>query len=356
MARQEVTGSAAVTRLTADMASGASSFSVNDATGWPTGAHPFVATIDRGSGTEEKILCASRTGNTITTATRGYDGTAPLFHPTGTMVEHTISAVIIDEANDHVNTPGRDDHTNYLRTSDAGAGLGVVGRTISIPNDAVLNTMLANMANATVKGRNTAGTGDPEDVTMAQLKVLLSLGALAFKAQSTVIADFAANLRPWQIVTSSTRPGSPSAGDAIYETDTNRIYVWNGTQWNPLSGAYSTNTGPAWTAGTSYTQFSNDLTLPAGNWLLRAKARFATSTSVPRSVFAEIYNNTDGVQLDESADSPPAVTGDSTIPLFAKWSIAATKIIRVRAKVSAIDGTQAGSSVYLEAVPQSVIS
>lgn len=39
------------------------------------------------------------------------------------------------------------------------------------------------------------------------------------------------------IVTSSTRPGSPSNGQVIYETDTTLYFGWNGTAWAPIGGA-----------------------------------------------------------------------------------------------------------------------
>ena len=35
-------------------------------------------------------------------------------------------------------------------------------------------------------------------------------------------------------VTSSTRPSSPTAGDAYFETDTNKIIVWNGSAWTEI--------------------------------------------------------------------------------------------------------------------------
>ena len=35
-------------------------------------------------------------------------------------------------------------------------------------------------------------------------------------------------------VTSSTRPASPTAGEAYFETDTNKIIVWNGTTWTEI--------------------------------------------------------------------------------------------------------------------------
>lgn len=47
------------------------------------------------------------------------------------------------------------------------------GGAITIANDAVSNAKLANVATGTIKGRATAGTGDPEDLTGTQATALL---------------------------------------------------------------------------------------------------------------------------------------------------------------------------------------
>jgi hypothetical protein len=47
------------------------------------------------------------------------------------------------------------------------------GTVWTIDNDAVTNAKLANVATATLKGRTTAGTGDPEDLTGTQATALL---------------------------------------------------------------------------------------------------------------------------------------------------------------------------------------
>ncbi len=54
--------------------------------------------------------------------------------------------------------------------------IGVGSVTLAIPaTNSTDNTMLADMPTATIKGRATAGTGDPEDLTVAQTRTLLSL-------------------------------------------------------------------------------------------------------------------------------------------------------------------------------------
>lgn len=76
----------------------------------------------------------------------------------------------ITGTNSGVNTG---DQTITLTGDVGGSGTGSFAATIAA--DAVSNAKLANMATATFKGRTTAGTGDPEDLTVAQAKALLNL-------------------------------------------------------------------------------------------------------------------------------------------------------------------------------------
>lgn len=64
-------------------------------------------------------------------------------------------------------------------TGDVTTTVGTVATTIA--NDAVTNAKLANMATATLKGRTTAGTGDPEDLTGTQATALLDTFTSALK-------------------------------------------------------------------------------------------------------------------------------------------------------------------------------
>lgn len=115
MPRQEFSGHAVRTTLTALISDSATSLAIDANTGWPSGSvGPFVITIDRGEDNEERILATARSGTNLTGLTRGYDGTTAAEHALGAVVEHTASATKLDDLDDHVYDTGRDDHTQYM--------------------------------------------------------------------------------------------------------------------------------------------------------------------------------------------------------------------------------------------------
>jgi hypothetical protein len=70
---------------------------------------------------------------------------------------------------------------NYLTANQTvtlsgdATGSGTTAITVTVANDAITNAKLANMATATIKGRTSAGTGDPEDLTASDVKTLLAI-------------------------------------------------------------------------------------------------------------------------------------------------------------------------------------
>lgn len=111
--RRQYAGGAKPAQLTSILGGSTANLTINcdDLSNYPDGSvGPFFIVIDRGLVSEEKILCVSRTTNTITVYNsglvngRGSDGTSISSHSVGAEVEHVFTATDADEANLHVNS------------------------------------------------------------------------------------------------------------------------------------------------------------------------------------------------------------------------------------------------------------
>lgn len=99
--RRSYAGAAPACTLSSDIAAGATSFSITGTTtNWPTTATgPFYMVIDPGLSTEEKVLVAGRTGGSLSSVTRGVDGTTAASHVTGATCYPVFTAVDANDAN-----------------------------------------------------------------------------------------------------------------------------------------------------------------------------------------------------------------------------------------------------------------
>lgn len=107
-----------------------------------------------------------------------------LLGSTEALTSNRTLLIVVNDANRTLTIPGNatisgtntGDQTITLTGNVTGSGTGSFAATIA--NDAVTNAKLADMATGTVKGRLTAGTGDPEDLTSVQARQALQAGVL----------------------------------------------------------------------------------------------------------------------------------------------------------------------------------
>lgn len=172
LTRKEFTGGAPATTLASGIDDSTTALTLTSGTGYPTGGtYPFVLTLGRGTASEEKVLCESRSGAAVTVTTRGYDSTVAVSHASGTTVEHTIDAVLLNEL--------------VARSYDPdGTFLEASGQTIRIKDLGVTTAKVNDLA-------VTAGKIAADAVTTAKILDLnVTTGKLAADAVTTAkIAD-----------------------------------------------------------------------------------------------------------------------------------------------------------------------
>lgn len=108
--RRFYAGGGASTTLASAMGNSDTSFSISATTGWPGGSPGgnFIVVIDRGTSSEEKILCSSNSGTVVSVASsgRGYDGTSATSHNSNATVSLCGGAIDFDETNQMSNLLG----------------------------------------------------------------------------------------------------------------------------------------------------------------------------------------------------------------------------------------------------------
>ena len=220
MARREYQGAAVPTTITSSITNSATSLTLTASTGWPTGS--FSAVIDPGLAGEEKILCTSRSGATVTITTRGYDGTTAASHNAGATIYPVPTAVDFDEANSLINTPTT--KGDIL----AATGAGAMARTAVGANTTVL-TADSTQANGVKWASPSPATTKGDLATFDTASQRLAVGADG----TTLVANSSA-------ATGLSWAGNQAAGkNAIINGD---FSIWqrsNGSTTGTITGATS---------------------------------------------------------------------------------------------------------------------
>lgn len=105
-ARRSYSGASAACTLTSSISSSDTTANLTGTvTAWPvTSGGSFFMVIDPGLSTEEKVLVGSRSTGTLSSITRGVDGTTASSHSAGATCYPVFTAVDADEANKLVST------------------------------------------------------------------------------------------------------------------------------------------------------------------------------------------------------------------------------------------------------------
>lgn len=252
-------GGAVDTTITSDITGTSLSISIDDPTGWPTGGAngPFHVILSYDLAGKEKVEVQSRTGSTLTiadTGKRGIDGTSAQSHTAGAKIRHCVTAIDIQEANDHITNVGLDHHTQYLNTSRHAAIVHTAGMlgTDSVGSDEIAAGAVGSgelAAGAVTAGKigvggisaaNQFATGVVDAAAIATDAVgsiEIAAGAVGSSELATgVVANGGSALATNQtlVYVQASDPGAVGSGKIWFDTTNQIVKVRNSgnTDWN----------------------------------------------------------------------------------------------------------------------------
>lgn len=234
-ARRYFAGGATATTLASSMSSTDTTFTITADTGWPgSPADNFFVVIDRDTTAEEKILCASNSGTTVTVASggRGSDGTTATAHNQNSTVEVCITAIDGDEANQITNLLGNGVAGQFL----TGGGTGTLPAWASLLNPVAKTAGYTANANELVLANASSAS-----ITIT-IPVTAGVITAVKKTDATTNSVYIA------------APGSATVdGTSLFELQAQYacgVFVGDGTNaWLVSSGAsWSTSSSVGWTS------------------------------------------------------------------------------------------------------------
>lgn len=222
MTRRQFAGGAVRTTTSGVIASsGGGTVTITSSTGWPDGSvGKFAVIVDPGLSSEEKILVDSRSGSTLTFSSggRAYDGSTATGHSSGAAIWVCLTAVDLDEANDHIN-----------KTSAAHAGSAI---SFSPTGTVAATDVQAAIAEAASEADSRLSTIEANSwVTSPRIAASAVTTA---KIAADAVTPTKINIYYADSTARAADNASPSAGDLSYidSNDNNEgVQVYNGTAW-----------------------------------------------------------------------------------------------------------------------------